>query len=497
MSQILNPGVTPVTPEDRARTEEWVLGAKIRVRQAMPYLSDLVSALRLVVTRAIETAAVDKRLRLYVNPDFFERKSREERAFIIAHEAFHVIFEHHKRLQGAHPRASNIACDLAINCILADGVRRNQKWELSVPDDAQLPEKYEFPDFLTAEEYYELLMQEVQQMMQESASSGEHGERDQNESSCGGGGSQSQSDPSNANTSGAGGGSQNQNQEGSGERNGAGGSSGALSEDEILERLAQGVAAGRCGSCAHGHSEAHELDPHDADNPGASEIEVQDIIRRTAERIASEEVTVAQIGKGAGFLKQIAQEILNPKIDWRERLRECVRTGIMRQKGWQNQDFSRPNRRADAYRRISPDVIYPSYSEPTLSAGVILDTSGSVWSIVNIFLNELKGIFDAVGYKGDVFVAIVDDYVYSVGRLRDIHEITEQIEGGGGTDLTKGFDALAEMQPNPSVVIVLTDAYTPWHDEKPKWCQEVIITRYGNGQTPDWADVVIDIDIEK
>ena len=45
---------------------------------------------------------------------------------------------------------------------------------------------------------------------------------------------------------------------------------------------------------------------------------------------------------------------------------------------------------------------------------------------------------------------------------------TISLLGGGGTDLTVGIEALSSLSDPPTVIIVLTDGWTPWPAAAPK-----------------------------
>jgi predicted metal-dependent peptidase len=49
-----------------------------------------------------------------------------------------------------------------------------------------------------------------------------------------------------------------------------------------------------------------------------------------------------------------------------------------------------------------------------------------------------------------------------------------QLAGGGGTDMGAGIAAAASLRPRPSVVIVLTDGFTPWPERPPKGIRVVV-----------------------
>jgi predicted metal-dependent peptidase len=105
-------------------------------------------------SKSIPTAGVrvteDGHFEMLYNESFFEKLPDAHRKGVLKHEMYHLILDH---CLGRSPdgrkisKRWNFATDLSINCHL--------KGEL--PDFALMPEKFNYPDGLTAEDYYKRL----------------------------------------------------------------------------------------------------------------------------------------------------------------------------------------------------------------------------------------------------------------------------------------------------------------------------------------------------
>jgi predicted metal-dependent peptidase len=103
----------------------------------------------------VQTAATDGR-RIVYNPEFFTSLSPHELQGVLLHEVAHVVFGHHLRRCYRDAYRWNIACDLAINHLLAEA-------GITLPDAAIYPGILPYQDFpigQEAEKYYELLSQQ-------------------------------------------------------------------------------------------------------------------------------------------------------------------------------------------------------------------------------------------------------------------------------------------------------------------------------------------------
>lgn len=102
-----------------------LLAGRVRAIETMPYLSSALMVMVPTRSKALPTLAVDKRWRMYWNPDFVQSLSVEECAGAWLHEVGHLLREHSSRWEAlSEPnerhRLWNCAGDAAINADLKD-----------------------------------------------------------------------------------------------------------------------------------------------------------------------------------------------------------------------------------------------------------------------------------------------------------------------------------------------------------------------------------------
>lgn len=116
------------------------------------FFATLALRMRPVVSWEEETAATDGR-RLIYNPEFVNSLTAEERIGLLAHEVMHNAMGHPVRRGELEPARFNIACDLAINCLLREA-------GYTLPPHGLFPGEGPYaamPVGLSAEEYYSQL----------------------------------------------------------------------------------------------------------------------------------------------------------------------------------------------------------------------------------------------------------------------------------------------------------------------------------------------------
>jgi len=207
------------------------------------------------------------------------------------------------------------------------------------------------------------------------------------------------------------------------------------------------------------------FDDHDWD--GAKEMSEEDkkILEREIDQAIRQGLIAHQknVGKGGGGLDRELEDLLAPKINWREVLREFVKATCA-------------NKDASSWRRVnrrflSTGVYMPSMiGEKVGHLVVAIDTSGSIGGPeLAEFLSEVQGIAEEVSPE-------VVDLIYWDGEVA-AHEKYEgsavsnivsstKPKGGGGTDPSCVSKYLKDENIKPEAVIVLTDGYVPnWGSE--------------------------------
>ncbi|MDQ6728694.1 MAG: VWA-like domain-containing protein [Actinomycetota bacterium] len=242
-----------------------------------------------------------------------------------------------------------------------------------------------------------------------------------------------------------------------------------------------------CGSGSDGRVRDWELRP--AKGSGLPPGE-QHLVRS---QVANEVLRYCREGVGrlsAGW-RRWAEDLLDPKVDWRRVLAAEIRKGLSTVSGRVDYTYRRPSRRASA----SPDIVMPALERPVPEVLILCDTSGSMGDAeLATVLAEVDGLLKGVGLaRNRVRVMAVDAAVQTVQQVTSARQIN--LVGGGGTDMGAGLAAAARLRPRPSVIVVLTDGMTPWPQQAPKGMQVVvgIISSQVGGRpwaAPAWARVV-------
>jgi predicted metal-dependent peptidase len=256
--------------------------------------------------------------------------------------------------------------------------------------------------------------------------------------------------------------------------------------EHYYERGTDGPRSWDCGSGADGTQRPGDGSPRDG--IGAQQGE----LLRVGVAAEMQRAEVQQPGTiPAGWLRW-AESVLPSKVDWRKILAAEIRSAVAAVTGQVDYSYRRPSRRA----HLTPNVIIPRLERPVPDVAIVVDTSGSMHDgLLARALAEVEGVLIRAGLRGQrVRVLAVDTDVHAVSRVSKAAQVV--LGGGGGTDMGSGIEAAAALRPRPSIVIVLTDGFTPWPPAPPKGTR-VIIGLLDQGwrghhwQPPDWARTVL------
>jgi hypothetical protein len=208
------------------------------------------------------------------------------------------------------------------------------------------------------------------------------------------------------------------------------------------------------------------FDEHDWE--GANELsdkEKEELEKEIDRGIRHGKVAEKRAGNKAGTGNRELENLLNPKVDWKEVLQEFTKQSCS---GNEDTSWRRPNRRF-----VSQDVYLPSRISTRVGHVVVgADTSGSIQGpILTKFLSEVKGVCDMVnpGRLDLIYwdAGVAGHEIYGEGGIPlDSLVSSTKPKGGGGTDPRCMMRYLKAENITPDCIIMLTDGEIPnWGDE--------------------------------
>jgi len=214
--------------------------------------------------------------------------------------------------------------------------------------------------------------------------------------------------------------------------------------------------------------------------PTISENELKDIKDELKEALVNA-AKQAGAGKLPNGVKRILSDITEPKMNWRELLRQQLESTIKSDYSW-----ARPSRRSWHMDAVMPGM----KNDEMIDICVALDMSGSISDeMARDFLGEIKGITEEFqNFKLHVFSFDTDVYNaqdFSSDNLDDV--LDYEPKGGGGTDFMAMFNYLKDEQIEPKRLVVFTDGY-PWDTwGDPNYCETVWIIHSNDNPTPPFG----------
>lgn len=426
MSNFTLPIKEAETPEDKLAEFRAV------VRLKAGYVQSILYGLIPHFVEGKKTMGVTPGLVHYIDPVWIMQFNQFEGAFLYMHEISHILRDTAGRRGDRDHALFNQAADIAINDdLIAAG------WTAPGGDNAPLTsDSFGFPKGLSAEEYYDLLLQRQQQQPKT-------GQKKAKGDGPGGKKSADPNDPPHLC---------------SGKCGGAGGN-----PDELEEKLDQEI--------------------------GRSPIDKKAIQRQALEDIRQ---AVSQ-GRGnmpVGFRSLIKLDKKKSKIPWRRKFSALLqRTSGQIQSGGLDFSLTRPSRRSYALGIPRPGLVQ---QEPVVL--FIEDTSGSMGHPqLKTVRREAKAIMLNIGLD-KVWWMDADAAVAAPPRqvsVRDLERLP--IHGGGGTDFRPALEAGLRLKPRPDIIVYLTDGDGTAPATAPPgvvviWC---IVPSYYNKRPASWGHAVI------
>lgn len=165
-------------------------------------------------------------------------------------------------------------------------------------------------------------------------------------------------------------------------------------------------------------------------------------------KVAQAAQAAKMMGKMSANMQRLVDEVLQPKVDWREVMQKFLVKARTDQRS-----FSRFNRRFIAQGLYLPSVSGEQMGEVCFA----VDCSGSIdQKTVNQFAAEIKRVKEDL-MPERIHVLYFDSEVSHVESYEQHDDLDIKPHGGGGTDFAPVFEKIIELGINPVAVVFLTD----------------------------------------
>ena len=195
-------------------------------------------------------------------------------------------------------------------------------------------------------------------------------------------------------------------------------------------------------------------------------------LRKIRDEIKEGMISAAQssgAGNIPGEIARMIKELTEPKMNWREILRQQIQSTIR-----SDYTFMRPSRKGWHTGAVLPGMNF----DQTIDLCICIDMSGSIGNDqATDFLSEVKGIMDEYkDYKIKLWcfdTKVYNEEDFSADGGEDLSEY--QVMGGGGTDFMVNWTYMKENDIQPKKFLMFTDGYAwdSWGD--PEYCDTVFI----------------------
>jgi predicted metal-dependent peptidase len=192
------------------------------------------------------------------------------------------------------------------------------------------------------------------------------------------------------------------------------------------------------------------------DSPGQSTSEMQEEEHEWKQALAQAAHIAKQQGNLPAGISRLVDEILEPSVDWKQKLLR-----FMNEKAPDDFSWQRPNRRHIAEGLYLPSMLQTATGEIV----VVVDTSGSIGEKeLSEFGGEIQAILTDLKPR-KVHVIYCDAAINKVVEFGPHDPVVLEAVGGGGTSFKPPFKYVEDNQINPRCLVYLTDGYGDFPDE--------------------------------
>jgi len=199
------------------------------------------------------------------------------------------------------------------------------------------------------------------------------------------------------------------------------------------------------------------------------------------QKLSEAYVYARQRGNVPARIGQLIDELLYPKLNWRELLQRFVSQAVVTDWTW-----TRPHK-----KRLQSKFYFPDVLKEAIDVVVHIDTSGSITNEeLKQFVSEVKGMllsFERVKVK----LIMADCEVHAVYDLNNSFNLNKvRMVGRGGTSHIPVFDYIEREVPECRLLISFTDAHSIFPTSPPRYPVIWALIRQ-HGEVPNWGEKVI------
>ena len=490
-----------------------IMIARMRLLCNNGFYGLLLMHMRMNISDEKNTAWSDLNDKLYFNPNFLEKVSDKELDYVLMHLLLHVVLKHLNRKGDFEDKYYNEAADIVVNSnILRSNAGNLNSISLSNFGGVQ---EHMVPG---GDEGWKYSVEEVYQMLR-TVCTPNNVEDDADDADDSKDGLAEREDAAESNSGGASDAAAYEVEDGksyksgktSGEDDNSDGGEGFENKDE-KNNLHSKFGLGKEPEYARENSRGSESQGKEKFSSKAigsysgwdyhnRESEVQEADNNLQDEIWQERIMQAasamqrrnsmkEVGQIPAFAERYLEELKKPQTDWRTVLDEFIQEEI------NDYSFCPPDRRFDDNPFFLPDFNEKDYRVEKVL--FMIDTSGSMSDDeISQCYSEIKGAIDQFSGKLEGWLGFFDAVVVEPKPFVDEDEFMAiRSEGGGGTRFDIIFKYVAEqmVEEPPVSVVVLTDGYAPFPEEREALGIPVLWIINNEDVTPPWGKVArIDI----
>jgi len=364
-----------------------------------PFISSLMSRVRIVLTDEVKTAAINKDGVMLLSPTFWRSLSWAGKAWILSHETLHIAFRDHRRMESRDRMLWNCVTDAVNNDMINEFLKTPEEIKGFCVSLSKLWEIVMYMNLgINYDDFKKMSKEEIYRLFEKQGYTGNNLEIEDLKQSKADGKRKIPNFERDLNV-----------------------------EDEARGEVLQ------------------EGDP--SIYRDGKEEDGEEVNEKWKDFIARAYDLQKSIGNVPAGLKRIVDDILKPKVDWRSLLKQALKTGFGKTVV---STWKRPSRKHSDFpglRRYTYPMVW-----------TLIDASGSISrKELTQFISEVYSIAGNSSVTVIVWDVDVHEVINAKNKADVINKVVKKIRGGGGTVILPALKTVLEKMKPRDIVVILSD----------------------------------------